>query len=97
MPFLTLGPCGLLFSDIEFLDDRPVTLDVLGLQVFEKAPALPYQTDKGTFGHEVLLIAFEVFGQVLDLHGEEGDLRFGGTAVKFGLSVVFKCLFLYFG
>jgi hypothetical protein len=66
-----------LFTDIEFLDKLAVLFDILVFQIVKQAAAFPYQFDQGALCVEIFLVVFQVFGQVVDPMGKEGDLSLG--------------------
>jgi hypothetical protein len=70
-----------LLADAERLDDGPVTIDVLGLQVVEETPALADQHEQATAGMVILRVELEVLGQIGDALREERDLNFGRARV----------------
>ena len=70
-----------LLTDAEFLDELGIALRIGGAEVSEQGTPLADEDEKGPTGTRVLLVRFEVGGEVFDPFGEKGDLDFGGTGV----------------
>ncbi len=66
-----------LLSDTQFSDDSFVPLYVLGSQIIPEPSALTHKLQKTSTRMMVLLVNFEMFGQVSDPLGEERYLDFG--------------------
>lgn len=79
-----------LFSDIQFLDQASVLLNILFLQVIQQASPLTHQLYKGPLCIEILLISLEVSCQVIDTVCEKSNLPFRGSCVAFGTSKLFE-------
>ena len=64
----------LLFSDIQFFYNRPVSFNVHLSQVIEQSPSFTHQLQQGTLSAEIFLIFFQMIGQVAYPEGEQGNL-----------------------
>ena len=78
-----------LLTNAELFDDGGIPFQIEPLEVIEKAPPIGNHLKKTAPGGEIFLVGFHVFGQGVDLLGQESDLNFGaagivGTALKFG-------------
>ena len=85
-----------LFTQAEFLDNRPVTLDINSLEVVEQSAALAHKAQKCALRTKVLLVALHVLCKVADTVGKERDLALGGTRIGIRLSVLTKDLLFFF-
>src|SRR5690606_8854836 len=63
-----------LSAQTELLDQLPVPLNVLLLQVVQKSAALPDHLVQATAGMVVLLVDLQVTGKLVDSLREDGDL-----------------------
>ena len=77
-----------LLSQAELANDRAVTLDVVLLQVVQKTSSLTDHLLQTATAVEVLLVDFQVLGQVSDAVGQNSNLYFGGTSVALVSSVL---------
>jgi len=59
------------------LDDPTVSLDILTLQVVQKAPALSHELQQSPARMMILLMYLEVVREVSDTLTQEGDLNLG--------------------
>ena len=85
-----------LLSDAELCDAGSVTLDVLLGEVVEQVAALTDHFEKAAAGMVVLLVDLEVFGELVDALGENGDLNLRRTGVGLmGAVCLDNCLFLF--
>ncbi len=88
-----------LLSQAELADDRAVTLDVVLLQVVQQASSATDHLLKTAAAVEVLLVDFQVLGQVSDAVGQDSNLYFGRTGVALVSSVLLDdvelCVFLH--
>ena len=75
-PFAASRWDNVLFAEIKFFNDSPVTSDVGFVKIVEQTSALTYQTDKASLSTEVLFVRLQVFCEVIDAVREEGDLAF---------------------
>jgi hypothetical protein len=70
-----------LATKTELADDGSVSLDVVVLQVIQKATALADEHEEPAATVVVLLVDLEMLGQVLDTTGEQCDLHLRRTSV----------------
>src|SRR5262249_51971079 len=70
-----------LSAEAELGDDGPVALDVGGTHVVEHPAPATDQHEQAAPAVVVLLVDLEVFGEVVDALGEEGDLHLGRPGV----------------
>jgi hypothetical protein len=76
------APCKILLATkAELGDQRSVSLDVLSTQIVEEATTLTNHHQQATPTVVVVLVVAEMFGEVSDSLGEQGNLHFGGTSV----------------
>ena len=66
-------------ADAELLNQFTVCFDIAILDVLEKAAALTDEHHKTTTGVVILLVLFEMFGEVADTFGEDCDLNVRST------------------
>ena len=86
-----------LFSQTEFGNDRAVTLDVHILQIVEQISSVADHLLQTAAAVIVLLVRFEVFGQVVDAGSEDRDLDLGGSRITFVNGVLLdECLLFVF-
>ncbi len=60
----------ILSTETELLDDIPVSLDVLALEVIKNATTFTYELQKCTACAEVLLVVFQMLCKVSDTVGK---------------------------
>src|SRR5690606_23531676 len=86
-------PISTLAAQAETADQRLITRFVNALDIVEKATTLRNQLQEAATRMIVILVALEVFGEVGDTLGKNGNLYFRRTGVAF-LGGVFldKCL-----
>jgi hypothetical protein len=86
-------PISTLAAQAETADQRLITRFVNALDIVKKATTLRNQLQKAATRMIVILVALEVFGEVGDTLGKNGNLYFRRTGVAF-LGGVFldKCL-----
>ena len=77
-----------LLSQAELADDRAVTLDVVLLQVVQQTSSLTDHLLQTAAAVEVLLVDFQVLGQVSDAAGQNSNLYFGRTCVALVSSIL---------
>ena len=77
-----------LLSQAELANDRAVTLDVVLLQVVQKTSSLTDHLLQTAAAVEVLLVDFQVLGQVSDAVGQNSNLYFGRTCVALVSSIL---------
>ena len=77
-----------LLSQAELADDRAVTLDVVLLQVVQQTSSVTDHLLKAAAAVEVLLVNFQVLGQVSDAVGQNSNLYFGRTCVALVSSIL---------
>jgi hypothetical protein len=68
-------------AESELLNELFVALDVLALEVGQKALALADHRHQAGPGVVVLLELAQVVGELADAFGQQGDLNFGRTGV----------------
>ncbi len=78
-----LSPVRRLAAETEFLDESTLSENVLLTVVLEEVAALGNHGRQTTEGVEVLLVALDVFRQILDLFREDCDLDADVTGVLF--------------
>ena len=83
-----------LFSAIQRLHDRPVTLDIHLFQIIEQFAAFTYQAQQRALRAVVVAIALQVFRKVVDTVGKERDLALRRTGVGRRSTVLSKKLLL---
>ena len=84
-----------LLSDVQFLDDSTVSLDVNLLEVTEKVSSVTDHLKKTATAVEVLVVVLEVCVEVVDAVCEKRDLNLGRTCVTFVSLVLFNNCLLY--
>jgi hypothetical protein len=84
------APLNRLFSNVQFLDQGPVFLNILLFEVVQEASALSNQLNQGALGVEVFLVSSQVGGQVVDPMGEQRNLTFCGTRIGFRTAMLFE-------
>ena len=85
-----------LLSQAELANDRAVTLDVVLLQVVQKTSSLTDHLLQTAAAVEVLLVDFQVLGQVSDAVGQNSNLYLRRTCVAFVGSVLLDDVCLEF-
>ena len=85
-----------LLSQTQFLDERTVTGDIFGSEVFEQASSLTNHTEQTAGAVEVLLVDLQMLGQGVDTVGKNGYLYLGRTGVAFVGLVLINDLLLDF-
>ena len=76
-----------LLPDAKLGDDGAVTLDVLVLQVVEKAATMAYHLVHAKTAMGVFLVDLQVLGELIDALREDGDLDLGGTGVVLAAAI----------
>ena len=71
----------LLLSQTELCNDSTVALDIYLLEITEKVLSVTDHLLKAAAAVCVVVVLFEVFGEVLDSVGQKCDLNFGRTRV----------------
>jgi hypothetical protein len=71
-----------LLSQIQILQYPGVSVEILALQVFQELPPARHQGQQTAAGVVVLFMGLEMFSQVLDAGGQDGDLNFFGTGIR---------------
>src|SRR5688572_28695692 len=66
----------------QLVEDLPVAVGVLVLEVFQQPAALADQLEQAAPGVVVLLVSLEVLGQPGDPLAEQRDLDLGGPGVR---------------
>jgi hypothetical protein len=83
-----------LSAQAEALDELTVALNVDIRQVAEETTTLTHEKQKATTRVVVVLVLFQVLGEIFDASGEEGNLNLGGTGVTRVSGKLFDdCLF----
>jgi hypothetical protein len=73
----------LLFTQSETRNDTLISRGILLVCVFKKSRSCAHHLEQAPSGRVVLLIALEVFGEVIDSLGQKRDLHFRRTSVLF--------------
>jgi hypothetical protein len=79
---------GRLAAQSQTLNELTVASDVDVCEVTQKTTTLTYQQEKTTTRVVVVLVLFEVLGEILDALGKQGNLNLGGSSIT-GVSCVF--------
>ena len=85
-----------LLSQTQLLDDRTVTLDILGCEVLEQTSSMTNHTEQTSVAVEVLFVELQMLGQGVDAVGEYGDLNLRGTGIALVHLVLLDDLLLDF-
>jgi hypothetical protein len=91
--------CGLLFllsAEPELLNQRPISLDILVLEVVQESPTLTHQFDQSPAGMVIFGVGLEMISQITDALAQDGYLHLGGAGIRFMLAkpvndVTFLC------
>jgi hypothetical protein len=78
--------CDLLFllsAQPELLNQRPISLDILVLEVVQEAPALTHQFDQSPTGMMIFGVGLEMISQITDTLAQDGYLHLGGAGIRF--------------
>lgn len=78
-----------LSAKTESLDERTVTLDINVLEVTEQATALAYKQEQTATRVVVVLVLFEMFGQVFDALSLQRNLHLRGPGVTWMGCILF--------
>jgi hypothetical protein len=90
--FLILLFVNRLATEPELLDELLVARFVFALEVIEQIAAVGNLTEKAVARAVILFIGLEVFGERLNLTGEDGDLYFAGSRITvMTLEFVLNC------
>src|SRR3954469_13205940 len=76
-----------LATQAQTRNDFQVACVVLLLEIVQQATALPNHDQQSATGMEILLVALQMFRQILDPFGEDRDLNLGGASVLLALGV----------
>ena len=76
-----MAPSVKLFTDVELLNKRTISIDVLGLQIVKKTTSLTYHLVETASGVVILLVVLQMLGELLNPCGKESYLYFGGTGI----------------
>ncbi len=71
-----------LLADAEFSNDRFVALGIVSLEVVEQATPLADQHEQAAARAVVLLVRFEVIGQLANAFTDDGDLNLRTAGVS---------------
>src|SRR3970040_964739 len=71
-----------LFAKAQTVEERGIALHVVLFQVIQQATPVPDELQQSAAGRVVLGMGLEMFRQVCDPLGDEGDLNFWGTGVR---------------
>lgn len=85
-----------LLSETELLNDGAVAIDVLLLEIVQKIAALTYHLKKTAARVVVVVVEFQVLGEVGNSLGENGDLYLGRACVTLVCCVSLDDFGLYF-
>jgi hypothetical protein len=86
-----------LLTDSDLLDDRFVTLGVVGFEVVEQAATPAHHHEKAAARTVVFLVQFEVFRQLANPLAEQRDLDFRAAGIGSMRSVLSDEVLLMFG
>jgi hypothetical protein len=86
----------LLFAQPELLNQRPISLDILVLEVVQETAPLTHQFDQSPAGMVIFGVGLEMISQVTDTLAQDSHLYFGGAGIRFMLAkpvnnVTFLC------
>ncbi len=73
-----------LFTDAKGGNNSPIAIDVFAGQVIQQSPTLTYEFQQPLPRTVIVLVHFEVFGEVVDTKGKQSDLGFGRPGVVGG-------------
>jgi hypothetical protein len=79
----------------ELGDQRPVALDILTLEIAQEPAPLAHQLEQPTARVLIVLVVFEMVGEVIDSFREDGDLDFRRPGVLLAPTVVSDDLRFY--
>src|SRR5579884_3837123 len=82
------SPRNELSPDAQLVDEALVAREILGAQIVEQTAALSDQAEQSTPRMVVLRMRFEMFGELLDTGGEQGQLDFGCPRIVYASRVV---------
>jgi hypothetical protein len=86
----------LLFAQPKLLNQRPISLDILVLEVVQEAAPLSHQFDQAPAGMVIFGVGLKMIGQVTDTLAQDGHLYLGGAGIRFMLAKpVDNVTFLY--
>ena len=85
-----------LLSQAKLFDDCTITVDVFFLEVVEHIAATTNHLEQTASGVMVVLVCFEVLGQVVDPLSQKGDLHLGRTGIPFMLGILLDNSVLFF-
>ena len=80
-----------LAAKLQLLNDGLVTFEVFSLQVIEELSSLRRHHEQAPSGMKILSVGLQMFGQVSDAFGKQGDLHLAGSRVLF-----MDAVFLYY-
>lgn len=86
---------GALLAQTELLDQCAVPFQVLAHEVVEQSASLTHHHEQATTRVMVVLVLFQVFGQVVDPLGQQCDLNLGATRVLLVLAELADDLSLF--
>lgn len=72
-----------LVAQTKFRDQCAVTIRAFAAQIGQQAAALADHHQQSAARVQVVLMYFEMFGQLIDARGEQRDLHFGRTGIGF--------------
>ncbi len=80
MPFAP-PPQKKLATNVEFLDQLAVSIDVFPAEITQQALALTHQIQQGPAASMVLLVFVQMLGKILNSISEQGNLSFNRACV----------------
>ena len=92
-----MAPSVKLFTDVELLNKRTISIDVLGLQIVKETASLTYHLVETASRVVILLVVLQMLGELLNPCGKESYLYFGGTGIFRSLTELGNdcCLLLF--
>src|SRR5688572_501555 len=93
---LPFYPFTLLPSQPKLFDDLVVFVDVAPLEIIEQLPPSRDHLEQPATRVVVLLVDLEMFGQLVDPLGEQGDLDARRTGIRIVGLVIANYFFFYF-
>ena len=97
MPAAALKPSVslVLSTEAELLDNTSVPFDVDLFQIVEGLTSLTHQAEKGALSVVVLLVLFQMLGEVCDTVGKQSNLTLCRAGVNIRLPVFCENLLLF--
>jgi hypothetical protein len=71
-----------LLADTQFLDQGPVSLDILFLQIVEQSTSLADQLQQAAAGVVIFAVSLEMVSQMIDSFAQDCNLDLRGAGVR---------------